>query len=28
LVSLLDGNEDRASWYLQHPAEAIRDLLS
>ncbi len=28
LVSLLDGNNDLASWYLQHPAEAIRDLLS
>ncbi len=28
LVSLLDGNDDAASWYLQHPAEAIRDLLS
>jgi len=28
LVSLLDGNDDVASWYLQHPAEAIRDLLS
>ena len=26
LVSLLDGNDDKASWYLQHPAEAIRDL--
>jgi D-alanyl-D-alanine carboxypeptidase len=28
LVGLLDGNEDKASWYLQHPAEAIRDLFS
>ena len=28
LVSLLDGNNDLASWYLQHPAEAIRDLVS
>lgn len=27
LVSLLDGNNDLASWYLQHPAEAIRDIL-
>jgi hypothetical protein len=26
LVSLLDGNHDLASWYLQHPAEALRDL--
>jgi len=28
LVSLLDHNDDLASWYLQHPAEAARDLLS
>jgi hypothetical protein len=28
LVSMLDGNDDLASWYLQHPAEAIRDLAS
>ena len=28
LVSLLDGNDDKASWYLQHPAEALRDLLT
>ncbi len=28
LVSMLDGNDDAASWYLQHPAEAIRDLIS
>jgi hypothetical protein len=28
LVSLLDGNDDLASWYLQHPAEAIRDLVN
>jgi hypothetical protein len=28
LVSLFDGNEDTASWYLQHPAEALRDLLT
>lgn len=27
LVSLLDGNSDLASWYLQHPAEAVRDLV-
>lgn len=27
LVSLFDGNEDMASWYLQHPAEAARDIL-
>lgn len=27
LVSMLDGNNDKASWYLQHPAEAIRDLV-
>lgn len=27
LVSVLDGNNDLASWYLQHPAEAIRDLV-
>lgn len=26
LVSLLDGNDDLASWYLQHPAEALRDI--
>lgn len=26
LVSLLDHNNDIASWYLQHPAEAVRDL--
>lgn len=28
LVSALDGNNDLASWYLQHPAEALRDLAS
>lgn len=28
LVGLLDGNNDLASFYLQHPAEAIRDLLA
>lgn len=28
LVGLLDGNADSASWYLQHPAEAVRDLLN
>lgn len=28
LVGLLDGNNDMASWYLQHPAEAVRDLVS
>ena len=27
LVSLFDGNNDLASWYLQHPAEAIRDIV-
>lgn len=27
LVSLLDGNEDTATFYLHHPAEAVRDLL-
>jgi len=27
LVSALDGNEDVATWYLNHPAEAVRDLL-
>jgi hypothetical protein len=27
LVGALDGNKDKASWYLQHPAEAIRDLV-
>jgi hypothetical protein len=27
LVSALDGNEDIATWYLNHPAEAARDLL-
>jgi hypothetical protein len=26
LVGALDGNNDLASWYLQHPAEALRDL--
>jgi hypothetical protein len=26
LVSALDGNNDKAGWYLQHPAEALRDL--
>jgi hypothetical protein len=26
LVSMLDGNQDLASWYVQHPAEALRDL--
>lgn len=26
LVGALDGNNDLASWYLQHPAEAIRDI--
>lgn len=26
LVSMLDGNDDLASWYLQHPAEAVRDI--
>ena len=28
LATLLDHNQDKAGWYLQHPAEAIRDLLS
>jgi len=28
LATLLDHDESAASWYLQHPAEAIRDLLS
>ncbi len=28
LANLLDHDTDKASWYLQHPAEAIRDLLS
>ena len=28
LVTLLDHNEDLAAWYLQHPAEALRDLVS
>lgn len=27
LVTLLDGHEDKATWYLHHPAEALRDLL-
>ncbi len=27
LVSLLDHNDDLASWYLQHPAEAVRDIV-
>jgi len=27
LVTLLDHNDDLAGWYLQHPAEAIRDLI-
>jgi hypothetical protein len=27
LVTLLDGNEDVAGFYLHHPAEAARDLL-
>jgi hypothetical protein len=27
LVSALDGNDDLASWYLNHPTEAVRDLL-
>ncbi len=26
LVTLLDGHEDLATWYLHHPAEAFRDL--
>ena len=26
LVTLLDGHEDIATWYLHHPAEAFRDL--
>lgn len=28
LVSLFDGNEDIATYYLHHPAEAVRDLIA
>lgn len=28
LVTLFDGHEDLATWYLNHPAEALRDLIS
>jgi hypothetical protein len=28
LVTLLDGHTDIATWYLDHPAEAVRDLVS
>lgn len=27
LVTLFDHNEDEAGWYLQHPAEALRDIV-
>jgi hypothetical protein len=27
LVTLMDGHEDIATWYLHHPAEAVRDLI-
>jgi hypothetical protein len=28
LATMLGSKQDKAAWYLQHPAEAIRDLLS
>jgi hypothetical protein len=27
IAAILDGRQDVASWYLQHPAEALRDLI-